>query len=240
MNMPAPRESGQVAFGRTQIEYVVRRTGRRKTVSLAVDPCEGVIVTAPGGVGAEQIAALVKKKGAWIVERLRAAGRLEPRLPPREFVSGETFLYLGRQHRLRVVPGGGGVRMERGWLVVAGVGGPAAVRKALIGWYRAHAEQRIAERVPYWARRVGVAVPEVLVREQAQRWGSCSAAGIVRFNWRVVQAPMALVDYVVAHELVHLLHRNHTAAFWGKLGKIMPDYERRRERLKEIGVRMGW
>jgi predicted metal-dependent hydrolase len=81
---------------------------------------------------------------------------------------------------------------------------------------------------------------DVLVRDQRKRWASCDDSGVLRFNWRVIQAPMRLVDYVVAHELVHLRHREHTAAFWARLGVVMPDYEARKEALRRLGPRLQW
>lgn len=90
------------------------------------------------------------------------------------------------------------------------------------------------------AERLGLFPSSVLVREQRKRWGSADAKGNVRFNWRVVQAPMRLVDYVVAHGLVHLAYPDHTRDFWATLGRVMPDYEVRRETLRRMGRRMVW
>ena len=80
----------------------------------------------------------------------------------------------------------------------------------------------------------------MLIREQAKRWASCDAAGALRFNWRIIQAPRRLVEYVVAHELVHLVHADHTAAFWARLGQAMPDYEGRKEALRKLGPQLWW
>jgi predicted metal-dependent hydrolase len=87
---------------------------------------------------------------------------------------------------------------------------------------------------------LGAEPSAVLIREQRKRWGSADAQGVLRFNWRVVQAPTRLVDYVVAHELVHLRYPNHTRGFWAALGQVMPDYERRREELRRLGRMMVW
>ncbi|PKN30973.1 MAG: hypothetical protein CVU63_25515, partial [Deltaproteobacteria bacterium HGW-Deltaproteobacteria-20] len=103
-----------------------------------------------------------------------------------------------------------------------------------------HAGERVPERASEWAGKVGVAVPQVLVRDQRKRWASCDKAGVLRVNWRIIQAPMRLVDYVVAPELVHLVHPNHTPEFWARLGRAMPDYEGRRERLRQVGRGYEW
>ncbi len=78
------------------------------------------------------------------------------------------------------------------------------------------------------------------MKDQLKRWGSCDSRGRIRLNWRIIQAPMRLVDYVVVHELVHLLHKNHTKEYWALLGRVMPDYEKRREELRRIGPRLEW
>lgn len=95
-------------------------------------------------------------------------------------------------------------------------------------------------RLSIWRERTGLAPAGVLIRSQESRWGSCDPKGVLRFNWRIVQAPLRLIDYVVAHELAHLLHPGHTPDFWAALGRIMPDYEERREALRRLGDRLVW
>jgi predicted metal-dependent hydrolase len=234
-------ERSEIRFGHTRIPYAIRRSGRRSTVSIFVDPLEGVLLAAPRTTPIERLDRLVHQKATWIVQRLRRQSDLPPPLPAREFVSGETFLYLGRQYRLRVETRGGGregVVLSGGHLRVRAAGDH--VRSALVAWYRRHAEARIPEHVHAWARKLGLATPSVLVREQRKRWGSCNARGIVRFNWRVVQLPSRLLDYVIGHELVHLIHADHTQSFWATLGRVMPDYELRREALRALGPQLEW
>lgn len=242
-------ERSEVQFGRTRIEYAIRRSSRRSTVSIAIDPEDGVLVAAPMGAAVEKLDKIVHRKARWITERLRRWSSLPPPSPSKEFVSGESFLYLGRHYRLKVHPWGVEqpvVLLLRGWLTVTlpeGIGPverPQRARAAVLKWYREHAAERLPERVAEWAKKVGVPEPAVLVRSQRKRWASCDRAGIVRINWRIIQAPMRLVDYVVAHELVHLVHADHTRAFWRLLGRAMPDYETRRARLREAGRGFGW
>jgi predicted metal-dependent hydrolase len=117
-----------------------------------------------------------------------------------------------------------------------------SVRAALIRWYRRHAEDRLPERVDVWARKLGIPAPTVLVRAQRRRWGSCNQAGEVRLNWRIVQAPVSMIDYVIAHELVHVVRHDagHGPAFWALLGRVMPAYEARRDRLRDLGPYLEW
>lgn len=157
-------------------------------------------------------------------------------------------LYLGRQYRLKVVrrkyPNP--ARLDSGWLKVCvplGLGQQAQaglVRQNLINWYKAHAAQRLPERARIWAPKVGVSVPQILIREQRLRWGSCDSKGNLRLNWRVIQASMRLVDYVVVHEMSHILEKGHTKKFWATVGKLIPEYEARRNELRRLGQYLQW
>lgn len=243
-------ERATVFWGTTQIDYAIRRSTRRATVAIAVDPDQGVIVTAPKTTPITKLDDVVLRKANWIVQRLRRRSSAPPPPPAREFVSGESFLYLGRHYRLKVQPGDVSrpeVKLLRGWLtttVPAGVYGSSGAselaHRAIVHWYREHAAAKLPARVALWAPKVGVACPAVAIRSQRKRWASCDKQGLLRFNWRIVQAPMRLVDYVVAHELVHLVHPDHTDAFWRRLGLAMPDYDGRRARLREVGRGYEW
>ena len=153
-------------------------------------------------------------------------------------------MYLGRHYRLKVHPGEAGeAKLRGGWLHVpapTGGGQRDHVRAALVSWLRSHAAERLPERVQRWRSKAGVDMPRVVLSDQKRRWGSCDRSGTIRLNWRIIQAPMRLVDYVVVHELVHLRHRGHGREYWQAVGQILPDYERRREDLRERGVGLAW
>lgn len=240
-------ERSLIVWGTTTIPYEIRRSSRRATVSLTVDPKAGLLVTAPGTTPVPRLDAVVRTKAKWVVERLKRTSDVPPALPGREFVSGETFLYLGRQVRLRVVHDGAPapIRLHGGWLELPIPRGLDVAhrgrytRAALVDWYRRLAARRLPQLVETWAAKADLAFRKVVVTEQAKRWGSCSD-GILRLNWRIIQAPKSLVDYVVAHEVVHLAHEHHGLAFWATLGRLMPDYEARKARLKELGPRLVW
>lgn len=237
----------RVQFGRTTIDYAIERSPKRRTVGVAVEATKGVVITAPRGVAVERLDRIVKAKGAWIVNQLRRVAELEPACT-KELVSGESFAYLGRNHRLRVVEAveSKPAKLERGWLVVPVAGGLAgaerlaAIEQAIREWYVERASERLDARAGEWARLAGVELAGVRVRDQQERWGSCDIDGLLRFNWRIIQAPLRLVDYVVAHEVVHVLHHDHGRAFWAKLAALMPDYERRKDELRTLGPRLVW
>ena len=258
---PPTVETSAVIWGGTSLPYTIRRSPRRKkTVAVTVDPAGGVLLVAPVHLAIDQLDGIVARKAGWIVRRLRRAQSHGPPRSQREFVSGESVLYLGRHYRLKVHPLAAGettlphdttgeakprgeAKLRGGWLHVpapAGVEQTAHVRAALVAWLRRHAAARLPERVEAWRAKAGVAMPRVVVADQRKRWGSCDRSGTIRLNWRIIQAPMRLIDYVVVHELVHLRHRGHGRDYWRAVGRVMPDYERRREELRRYGAGLAW
>ena len=238
-------ESSAVTWGGTQVPYNIRRSPRRKkTVAVTVGPNGDVLIVAPPHLSTDELDGIVTQKAEWIVRRLQRAQAHGPLLSPREFVSGESILYLGRHYRLKVHPDeGGDAKLRGGWLHVCAPRGPrqrTEIRETVIAWFRRHASVRLPQRVGAWRSKVGVAMPPVVVSDQQKRWGSCDRNGTIRLNWRIIQAPMRLVDYVVVHELVHLRHRGHDREYWQALGRAMPDYERRREDLTQYGANLVW
>jgi predicted metal-dependent hydrolase len=239
-------ETSRVAFGSTTIEYAIRRTARTKTVSIAVDPEDGVVLAAPKGVTIERLDQVVRGKARWIVSAVRHTSDRPPPMTAREFVSGETIMYAGRQHRLRVVVGNEtGASLDRGRLVVRVQPEPGCsledtVRAQLVVWYEARADERLRALASHWSAQTGLHPSKVSITSQRRRWGSCSPSGELRLNWRIVGASKRLAEYVVAHELIHLAHPEHGPAFWRALGKAMPDYEERRAALREVGPRLVW
>ncbi len=238
-----------IQFGGTTIWYeVIRRTGR-KSVSVVVDPDDGVQVVAPTQAKAGYLAGVVERRAAWIVQKLADLDSVA-QLLQRDFVNGERYHYLGRQYELRLANGvrshAPQVKLKSGrFIVAASLGRSAAnrrivVRLALTEWYHAHAATRLGERVKLYADKLGLKPGRLLIRQPRKRWASCDKEGNLRFHWRVIMAPMVLVDYVVAHELCHLKHVDHSPAYWRMLRSVMPDFERRRERLRLTGSRYGF
>jgi predicted metal-dependent hydrolase len=236
-------ERGEVTFGNTTVPYtVVRSTRRRKTVEITLDPQHGVLVAAPVDTPSERIEAIVRRRSDWIVVKATEE-TLRPR--QKEFVSGEPLPYLGHLARLFVERAD--VRQVSiafaPWTFRIPVPARlnddarhAAIERALIRWYRDQATTRLTEKVERWADLAGYRPAGIEIRDQRQRWGSCSPSGVLRFNWRIVMAPSALINYVVVHEIAHLRFRTHTPAFWAEVGRMLPAYGLLRARLKDIGA----
>lgn len=238
-------EHSEIHFGRTVIPYAIERGRRQKTVAIGVDPIDGVRVRAPSDTPVAKLDDIVHRKAKWIIDHQRRHEDLPPPPTAREFVSGETFRYLGRQYRLKLERAGvdARVRLVEGRIIVtvsARKGYAAEARDQLIAWYRERAQARVPDRVAVWSAKLDLHPASVLIRDQQKRWGSADAKHNIRFNWRIIQAPTRLIDYVIAHELVHLVHSDHTRDFWSTLGRVMPDYEARRETLRQLGRAMVW
>lgn len=238
-------ESGEVRYGSTVIPYRVSRSARRKkTIEITLDAVEGVLVAAPVAATRAQIEAVVSKRAVWITQR-SVDGVFTPR--PRAFLSGETLPYAGREVRLQVVTESvPSIRIRfTHWAFTATVPETLgederapAIGMAFVRWYRRRCRERIAESLKRWVPVVGHEPTGVKIRDQRQRWGSCSPDGTLRFNWRIAMADSWLLDYVVVHELCHLTERNHSREFWAAVDAAMPDYRVRRLKLKEVGPRL--
>ncbi len=235
-------ERDSIRFGDTTIEYQVRRSERRKkTVQVTLDG-GGVQVASPMDTPSEDLQALVRRRAPWILNHA-TDGLLT--VAPKRFVSGETLPYLGRN--VRMVFEAADVRKPEvrfdHWRF--SIKEPRTldedqrhprIRKAIIAWYRGRAAIRLATGVKKWLPRFGGGEPpEVLIRDQRQRWGSCAPDGTLRFNWRVVMLEPALVDYVVVHELAHLTVRNHSDEYWQLVNRVIPDAQERRRKLRDVG-----
>ncbi len=240
---------GKVTFGRKTINFAIIRSPRRKkTIALSIGPAGDVLVRTPVHAPYLKLVHVVKSKSEWIIKNtasLQIFSHVE-----KEFVSGESFPYLGRHLRLKIRRSHNYkrpiVKLLKGRLEIVGVHintssqsnngqKPGEIRKVLMDWYSAQAKKRIIERANIYARKIGLPEPKVLIRDQQKRWGSCDTQGILRFNWRIIMAPMSIVDYIVVHELCHRKYRDHSNSFWKYLGSILPDYEKRKERLREEG-----
>jgi predicted metal-dependent hydrolase len=242
--MTTARQMASLTFGGTRIVYQIQRSQRRRTLAITVNPDATVVVMAPKGERAVRIAAEMQRKAAWIVKQQDWIHRHHPKRP-RQFVSGETFLYLGRQYHLRIAREAKANRstilQSRGsfWIQLPSAStaddGVPATRRLLVRWYRQHAQEYLNVCATDLARKLGVMFASVRPLDMKTRWGSGGPNGHLRFNWRIIMAPRRLVEYVVAHELCHIVHNQHSPEFWRLLGRILPDYEQLRQQLAEFG-----
>lgn len=206
---------------------------KRKTLALIVKPDGSVLVRAPMRTSKAVIEEFISKNTLWI-ESQRVKTLAAPPPAPRRYLPGETFLYLGRMYPLEIIEG----QWEP--LLLNGAFKLTASRQSeaaflFEGWYRDQARQVITERVEVFAHQYDFRYKGIRITSARTRWGSCSATGSLSFSWRLIQVPLAVVDYVVVHELVHTAIHNHSKGFWQRVGMILPEYQKHRRWLREHG-----
>ena len=235
--MVATDEHTEYRDGNGFIAEIIR-TDRRKTADLRVED-GAVSIIVPRHVSLEKIDQILASKRPWIKAKLALHREAAP-VSGKVFLSGEAFPYLGRNYRLKVEQGPfAPVRLIQGRLVVQvpqGSEQPHMVRNALVRWYKRQAEQKLAEKVARYAPIVGVKPHGVGIKTFRSRWGSCTVHGKLEFNWQIMMAPNRMVDYVVIHELCHLIRHDHSPEFWKEVTRVMPEYAECRHWLKMNGM----
>lgn len=219
------------------MRYTVIRS-KRRSVSLSVTRQAEVVVRAPLNFPLPDIDRFVSERQIWVSRHLaQVRRRLELRTLP--YQPGRTLAYLGQDITLQAVPGyQRRARLEGGLLLVPEVRMGEA-KRLVTDWYRARAREVIDETVGRFAPRMGTWPKRVSLKDTVSRWGSCSAAGNMSFSWRIVMAPPEVIDYVVVHELAHLVHLNHSTAFWKTVACYCPDFGRAQRWLREQGENLG-
>jgi predicted metal-dependent hydrolase len=224
-------------FGSKEIVFELQHQ-ERKSLGITVHPDRRVTVRAPLDAPMQQVLDLVRKRAPWILKQQSYFLSFEPLTPPRKFVSGETHLYMGRQYRLKIYDAPEDeVKLKRGFLEVY-TNDRSKVKKLTLDWYRERAEAKFPEIAEKWIARFkkyGVEPSALVIKWMEKRWGSCTPKGKIILNIELMKAPKGCIEYVIVHELCHLVHHNHSAAFLELQTKEMGDWRRWKERL-ERGV----
>ncbi len=219
-----------------KLSYEIRRSAGRRKLTITVERDCRVIIHAPLTTSETKIQEIVEKKRLWIYEKLNHSQKYRhlPHPPGKELVSGESALYLGRQYRIEVVDSGlSEIRFFQRFFIPAS---RARNRKRVLQeWYIRKARERILPRVRLLARQLGVSYNRARIVNNRYRWGSCTVKDNININWKLIKAPMFVVDYIIVHELAHLLEGNHTPRFWNILRTHVPHMEKAREWLKRHG-----
>lgn len=230
-------ELGVVKYGDREIAYAVEFC-RRKTLEISVMPDSAVQTRAPQGASLDAIAQKVQKKASWIVEKQDWFSKFPKAPPPRQYLGGETHLYLGRHYRLKIEKGKEhSVKIDGGFIrVVASDIRPATVKKIFEEWLRERAKMQFDNVFQACAARfLSSATPVRLqIRDMKTRWGSLSKGGILTLNIRLIAAPKECIEYVVVHELCHLKYPNHDKKFYRLLETRLPDWEKRKQKLEHL------
>ncbi|OPZ94671.1 MAG: WLM domain protein [Firmicutes bacterium ADurb.Bin419] len=228
-------------YGTQKIEFTVILKNR-KTLSIQVEAPDIITVKAPIGTSEARILEAVKSKSKWIVQKLFEIKEMEYRKRTKQYINGESFIYMGRNYSLQIeydektrLPE---AKLVRGkFYVYTNSKEEKVIKRALENWYKDKAEEKVRERVNYYQSYFDVIPTKITVKDQQKRWGSCTAKRELFFNWKCVMAPSPALDYIVVHEMCHLVHMNHSKEFWQLLKKVLPDYESRKARLRDNGIK---
>ncbi len=224
----------KIIFGSHEIKYRLKYLNR-KTLGIKVYPFGNVEVLAPIDAKKEVIEQRVLKRAQWILKQQNYFKELGERSPEKRFISGESHYYLGRQLLLRVEEGKTNSIRYKGRYFEITCSHKSKAKELMKEWYKQHAKRKFAEYAePIIVRfsKYGVKPSSLYIQEMKNRWGSCTPKGKIILNTRLIMAPRPCIEYVITHELCHLIYPNHTNAFWELLQKEMPDWERWKNKLE--------
>jgi predicted metal-dependent hydrolase len=218
------------------LSFELKPSSRRRTLQITVDRSGELVLSAPPDVEEERLREFVLEKRFWIYTKLAEKDRLQKAVPTKSYVDGEGFLYLGRSYRLRLVDEqdttlkllNGRFMLRRDLVETA--------RSHLIQWYSARAKVWLWDKVQDYVARMEVQPVGVKVQDLGYRWGSCGKGDWLYFHWKTILLPPRIAEYVVVHELAHLHQPHHTAEFWQRVERALPDFERRKIWLAEHGM----
>lgn len=233
-----------ITFGKTSIPYKIVWSNKRKTVSIAVDK-DGVTVVSPSDVPKEKIEEVLKKKAPWIRKQLIHFEEINDYRHHRLFLSGEKLPYLGRQYRLKVITNTEIVKpsfkFSQGTFLAEM---PITIKKEQYrdvlfplyeDWIKTKSIKYVNNRISRYTNILQVSPTSISIKNQEQRWGSCTPSGNILLNWRIFLAPVSVIDYVLIHELAHLKHLNHSTEFWETIRMLQQNYEEKKEWLRING-----
>lgn len=234
-------EIRRVSLNGKEVAYTLKRC-KRRTIGMKIDS-RGLTVRVPSRESLHWIESVLRNKADWVVEKLDEWKTRKSSEPVWE--EGAIFPLLGEPWQLSATATGiaqmtrakikTGVEDRQMQLPLSSVLTSRQIEKIVMNWYHNNALTCFSERIALYADKLGVALPQLRLSRARTQWGSCNARGVIHLNWRLIQMPLKLVDYVVAHELSHLIEMNHSPAFWQTVGRIYPDYGAARKELKGLG-----
>jgi predicted metal-dependent hydrolase len=213
------------------IDKIIRT--RRRTIAIYIHPDGKVIVRAPHKTPEHLIRQFVQTKAAWIA-RQKARAAQKPVTPAKSYQGGEKFPLLGQNYPLRIIQSPKTALTFQDEFLLPQKAQPRA-RQAFETWYKTRARQLFQERVTHYAQKFGLQYQKIRISSARTRWGSCSTRGVLSFTWRLIMAPIEIIDYVIIHELAHLRVPNHSQKFWAEVARMLPDYQPRLNWLRQNG-----
>lgn len=232
-----------VLNNRTVTYSLVRRD--RKTIGLRINS-SGLTISAPIRLPQKEIEAMLQHKANWVIEKLSAwenssTNRLEWKIHAIYWLLGEPYQLVVSSGQLQLVLQQSiNPNLTKIWSTesTSTLFSAQQIEHYVLTWYHQQAIACMKDRLAFYAEKLGVTMPIFHLSNARSRWGSCNASGVIRLNWRLIQLPLVLIDYVIAHELAHLLEMNHSPAFWKIVAKIYPEYNLARRQLRQISKLM--
>lgn len=219
------------------IEYQLLPGADRQTTDIVIERDGMITVRPPQWMTPEQVDETVFSKRMWIYKNLAEWRDLNSSRIEREWVNGESFLYLGSRYRLQLVDQQDeALKLKDGRFCLLNSVPSQQRHKAFQDFYSAKGLARISARVGHFADKVGVNPGKVIIKDIGYRWASCLKNGDLHFHWKCLMAPLTIIDYIVVHELCHLHHRDHSDAYWNEVDKVLPDFQKRKEWLRVHGA----
>ncbi len=218
------------------------KSKRRKTMALKVD-VNGVSVHIPSLLPLATAKQFIQQKTHWIQRKL--SQQAQPIIAEKQFVTGESFLFAGKDYTLRLIESDTKAIVEKSESEIELYGrqkqlSTSAIRAAILNWYKKQATDYLTARTHWFSDVTNLYPTSITIKSYKARWGSCSIKGEINFNWQLIQAPPDVIDYVIIHELCHLTHHDHSPSFWGLVTHFMPDYKQHRQWLKNHGYSLAF
>lgn len=206
----------------------------RKSIGITIERDGKVVVNAPTNLSVEEIEKYIYKKRVWIWEKLAIKNAITENIIKKQFVSGESFSYLGRHYRLQIVDDNSDLKLKNGWFILGNKKQKKA-KEIFKAWYSEHLKIKIDERLETICKNANITKPDFRIMELGFRWGSCTKEGILNFNYKIAMAPIGVIDYIIVHELVHLKIHTHNDKFWKEVQKMMANFQEKKEWLRHNG-----
>jgi predicted metal-dependent hydrolase len=220
---------------------------KKKNIGICITQDGKVLVTSPLHVDESYIHEVVVKKAQWILDKLKIVNERNKDIEKNEYINGERIYYLGKNYDIKVIEDDvkgveirflGDVFEVHVNSMVIGDERLVLIKEALTNWLKEQAKVVFLERTELYGRRLNLKPNRIVIKGQKSIWGSCSTKNNINYNWRLIMAPLSVLDYVVVHELCHLKHHDHSSRFWSFVGSIMPDYMEKKKWLKENGSKL--
>lgn len=228
----------EIELGGRRVRYTLRRSARARYLRADIGLRTGLRVTLPDGLNEARVEAFLHARRVWVLRSLTRLERLASLIPNRTLEHGTTVPYLGSTLTLNLSTGSPARvgRLADSLIVHTPRRTRAAVHAALQEWYRAEAGRVLGDHARLLAARHQLDYRRIIIRDQKRRWGSCSTNGTLSFNWRLMLAPESIAKYLVAHELAHRAHPDHSRRFWAKVAELCPGFRDEERWLKKNGV----